>query len=277
MVAALTPAPSLMAAGSVHGTWVVSGGGSGTLEIAAPGFPGATFTTTSTSASTAMAAFLERGDAVRRGVRIDADQMTVQASGPGGPLSTAQLGFQGAFNYCTSSTPRPSSCGGSQQTNVPTWNPATSTLVGTGTDTAGASGWFRPTAAITSITLTFSVLGHPELPAVGVPLISDISGTVELESGGPAPSGTTLRHVTDVDFVLGVTPTTTSSTTTSTSTTTTTTSTTTTTIGGPTTTTRRGGRLPATGGTGQGDILAFATIMAVCGVAFYVVARRHSH
>jgi len=59
--------------------------------------------------------------------------------------------------------------------------------------------------------------------------------------------------------------------------TTSTSSTTSTTIAGPTTTTRRGGRLPATGGTGQGDILAFATIMAVCGVAFYVVARRHSH
>ncbi len=253
----------------------MSGGGSGTLEIAAraspvPRSPRPVATTITFDDPTR--------NAVRRVLGIDADQMTVQASGPGGPLSTAQLGFQGVFNYCTSSTPRPSSCGGSQQTNVPTWNPATSTLVGTGTDTAGASGWFRPTAAITSITLTFSVLsGIPSFQLWASALISDISGTVELESGGPAPSGTTLRLL-DADGAEVAT----------------------TTVGAGGTYSflevvaaeysrrvrqtiaghhddppRRG--LPATGGTGQGDILAFATITAVCSVAFYVVARRHSH
>ena len=51
---------------------------------------------------------------------IDLEVVTITATGPGGPLTPAQLGFQGTFNYCTATTPRPSTCGGAQ-TGVPGW------------------------------------------------------------------------------------------------------------------------------------------------------------
>ena len=121
---------------------------------------------------------------------IDADQMLIQATGPGGPLTAAQLGFQGTFNYCAPTTPRPASCGGLAHTDVPTWNPATSTLTGTGTDTQGASGWFRPTMPVTSNTLTYSVLtGIPSFQLWTSVLVWDISGAVTLDTGGPPPDG----------------------------------------------------------------------------------------
>ena len=74
---------------------------------------------------------------------------------------------------------------------MPTWNPATSTLTGTGTDTQGASGWFRPTVPVTSVTLTYSVLtGIPSFQLWTSVLVWDVSGSVTLDGGGPPPVGT---------------------------------------------------------------------------------------
>jgi hypothetical protein len=87
---------------------------------------------------------------------IDADRMTVKAIGRRGPLTAAELGWQGAFNYCHGS-PRPPSCTRPPFTDKPHWDPSTSTLHGHVTDTDGASGWFRPTVAVKSLTLIFSV------------------------------------------------------------------------------------------------------------------------
>ena len=407
----LLPA-SVAYADGTHGIWEISGTTptvNGSLQFAAFGFRGGSWSTNGGAPATPVAAFLnattpygavfgstQGSNYLSAGASsggqpstttitldspsppntwgfnlgdIDADQMLIQATGPGGPLTAAQLGFQGTFNYCTPTTPRPASCGGLAHTDVPTWNPATSTLTGTGTDTQGASGWFRPTVPVTSITLTYSVLtGIPSFQLWTSVLVWDISGSVTLDTGGPPPAGTEVRlldangafvddivfggddedygfdgvaaapytvqvippagyevvgassrpadatngDVADVDFVLRLTPPTTTTTTTTTSTTTTTTTTTTTipsttssstststtdpgstttsttnpgsststssststTVAQATTTTRGGGRLPATGNSGSNSIVAFGAILAACGVAFFLVARR---
>ena len=88
---------------------------------------------------------------------IDADRAHIIAKGPDGtPLTAGELGWQGAFNYCLG-TPKPPSCTKGTTSDVPTWDPATSTLIGTGTDTDGASGWFRPTKSVKELTIVFSV------------------------------------------------------------------------------------------------------------------------
>ncbi|MFI6323982.1 hypothetical protein ACIBG8_41110 [Nonomuraea sp. NPDC050556] len=88
---------------------------------------------------------------------IDADSVKIVARGADGKVLTAeQLGWQGAFNYCTGS-PKPSSCGRTPGTDMPTWDAATSTLRGNVVDTSGASGWFKPTVPVKSLELVFTV------------------------------------------------------------------------------------------------------------------------
>lgn len=141
---------------------------------------------------------------------VDADMVKVEAFGPGGvPVPTASLGWRSAFNYCQN-TPKPNACTGPGPfPDIPTWNPATSTLVGSGPDTSGAAGWFEPTAPITTLTLTFTAQS-------GIPVYQLWMAAL------------TTPPVT--------TTTTTASTTTTTASTTTTTASTTTTSTGPTTT-----------------------------------------
>lgn len=87
---------------------------------------------------------------------IDADSVTVAATGADGrPLTVDRLGRQGTFNQCQARL-KPSACGpAGTDTDVPSWDPATNTLVGHGSDTTGASGWFQPTVPVTGITLKF--------------------------------------------------------------------------------------------------------------------------
>jgi len=88
---------------------------------------------------------------------IDADKAKVSAVGKDGrALTAAELGWKGAFNYCAD-TPRPGSCTRRVYTDVPTWDASTSTLVGSGADTDGASGWFMPTKSVKTLTIVFSV------------------------------------------------------------------------------------------------------------------------
>jgi hypothetical protein len=126
---------------------------------------------------------------------VDADMVTISAIGPSGPLTAAQLGHQGVFNYCQS-TPVPSSCGPGS-TDVPVWDPATSTLIGNIGDTSGAAGWFRPTVPITSLTLTFTVQsGIPIYQVWFAAPTSNISGEVVQDTptgSEPAPPGTTIE------------------------------------------------------------------------------------
>lgn len=88
---------------------------------------------------------------------IDADEATVSAVGlDGEPHDVAQLGFQGVSNLCTT-TPRPSGLCSSNPTDLPTWLPGAATLRGNdaAANTSGASGWFRPTAPVRSLTVAF--------------------------------------------------------------------------------------------------------------------------
>ncbi|QNS02412.1 hypothetical protein [Streptomyces xanthii] len=125
---------------------------------------------------------------------IDADDVKISATGPDGQALTArQLGFQESFNYCDAS-PRPSTCTGGTYTDEPTWDAATQTLHGSGTDTSGASAWLRPTAEIRTLTLTFSVkTGIPAYQVWFAAQTANVSGNVATESGDPLPEGTVLE------------------------------------------------------------------------------------
>ena len=127
---------------------------------------------------------------------VDADLVRISATGVGGtPLTAAQLGFQGVFNYCTNS-PKPSSCvGPGPFTDVPTWDPGTTTLTGNVVDTNGASGWFQPTVPVTSLTLTFTVqIGIPIYQLWTASLATSVEGTVAADCG-ETPSGATVSLV----------------------------------------------------------------------------------
>lgn len=102
-------------------------------------------TTTGTAASTTTIAFASPTPVQSGGSGwgftlgdIDADKVTVSATDISGTTVTAaQLGWQGAFNYCAVS-PKPSGCPAGESTDVPTWDPSTATLTGNVLDTGGA-------------------------------------------------------------------------------------------------------------------------------------------
>jgi hypothetical protein len=119
---------------------------------------------------------------------IDADKVTISATDTDGiPVTAAQLGWQGAFNYCGVS-PKPSGCPSGESTDVPTWDPSTATLTGNVLDTGGASGWFRPTVPLATLTLVFTPLsGLPTFQLwVAAAGSLGVSGTVSLEIDGVA-------------------------------------------------------------------------------------------
>ncbi len=126
---------------------------------------------------------------------VDADLVTISAVGPSGPLTVAQLGFEGVFNYCQSS-PVPSSCVGGS-VDVPVWDAATATLIGNGTDSTGAAGWFRPTVPITELTFVYArQIGTPIIQVWFAAASSNITGQVTDETGGgpvPAPPPTAIE------------------------------------------------------------------------------------
>ena len=91
---------------------------------------------------------------------IDADKVKISATDAGGNAVAVSSWYQGVFNYCAVS-PKPSGCPAGTHTDVPVWN-GIDTLTGNGSDTSGASGWFRPTQSIKTLTFTFEKLsGFP--------------------------------------------------------------------------------------------------------------------
>ena len=125
---------------------------------------------------------------------IDADAAQVSATGANGQvLGVPDLGFQSTFNFCEGS-PLPSTCAGRTDTDLPVWNGVAGTLTGNVTDTNGASGWFRPTVPIKSLTITYSgQVGIPVYQLWVAALSRTISGKVITVGGCALPSGTTLR------------------------------------------------------------------------------------
>jgi len=100
---------------------------------------------------------------------IDADQVAVRATDENGapvPASEVDSWFQGTFNYV----------GGAP---LPSWDAGSATLVGGGTDVAGASGWFEPDIRLASLTLVFTRLsGFPSYQTWFVSRARPIGGTV---------------------------------------------------------------------------------------------------
>lgn len=124
---------------------------------------------------------------------IDADQVTISATGAKNqPVSAAQLGFRGAFNYCTSGvSPKPScSPPNNDGTDKPSWEPGTTTLVGTGQDTAGASAWFEPTVALNTVTFTYAQKsGSPVFQTWFSALAFNLTGTITRSDQNDQPVG----------------------------------------------------------------------------------------
>ncbi|PUB29805.1 carboxypeptidase family protein [Promicromonospora sp. AC04] len=121
---------------------------------------------------------------------IDADRAIVTAhAADGRPLSGAELGWQGGFNYCTAAGSP--SCTGVPE-DVPTWDPATRTVLGNvaANDTSGATGWFRPTTPIKTLTIEFyQRSGFPVYQTWFASLARDIAGTVNFVDDAGAPQG----------------------------------------------------------------------------------------
>lgn len=83
---------------------------------------------------------------------VDAEEITISATrGDGTPLTAAQLGWEGGFNYANAAGP------------TPIWDAATRTLSGSlRSDTDGETGWFTPDVEVRSITFTQrSIVGFP--------------------------------------------------------------------------------------------------------------------
>jgi hypothetical protein len=141
---------------------------------------------------------------------IDADAVRIQAIGPNGqPLTAAQLGFQGGFNYCAPGLAGKPSCTG-DAADVPSWDPTTLTLTGNtaAADTSGASAWFEPAAPISSLSFVFTRrAGFPVYQTWFASIARDITGTVTDIVDGPL-DGVELS-LTDANGVVVATTTTT--------------------------------------------------------------------
>jgi hypothetical protein len=113
---------------------------------------------------------------------IDADRVRITAEDSlGNPVSTGGW-YESSFNYCNVS-PKPGGCPAGSHTDTPTWDPATQTLTGNGSDTSGAAAWFRPTASIETLTFTFTRI-------TGLPVYQTWFAVDEMPTPTPSPTTT---------------------------------------------------------------------------------------
>lgn len=140
---------------------------------------------------------------------VDVDQVVVSGTQPGGAaLSGGELAGE-AFNLCN--TPDvPEACDGATAPfPVPTWDPATRTVLGSGDETEGEAAWFRPTVAVESLTFVFTgqdvIAGAPSFRLWLAALQATVDGTVTSTcsaSSQPAtlnligPDGSVVQSVT---------------------------------------------------------------------------------
>lgn len=113
---------------------------------------------------------------------VDLERLTISATAPdGSPLTAAQLGWVGAFNYCAGSGAAEPSCTGADAPTVST-TATTVALAGLGANTDGAAGWLRPTTAVTSLTVTSerlpSATGTQLYQTWFATIARDVTGTV---------------------------------------------------------------------------------------------------
>jgi hypothetical protein len=129
---------------------------------------------------------------------VDAEKVRVTAyDAAGNPVPTPALGFQGSFDYCQAG-PLPTSCLDRQGADEPVWDSGSSTLVGPVDGTAGASGWFRPTAEVASLEL-YAVV-QSGLPVYQLWLAADDQPATEFG----LPVGEPVRTAPGQDAVIPV-------------------------------------------------------------------------
>lgn len=119
---------------------------------------------------------------------IDAEDVTITATGPTGSELDVSTWFKDAFNYCNTS-PKPTSCPAGTSTGEPTWNAATATLKGyaDGHDTNGDAAWFQPSQKVETLTLTQKKISG--FPSYQLWIAADEGMTI---ASSPSPSETTV-------------------------------------------------------------------------------------
>ena len=153
---------------------------------------------------------------------VDADYVTMTATGPGGAVTPEQFGAQDSMagddflNYCRDASPKPGTCSaaqapyddypelcgtGSTYPLCASLPPGSISAVGHGADTAGSYDWFVPTVPIDEITLTFTPLaGSPnfQLWLVAPSPAATVTAALELGDGEqPIPPGTRVELLDD--------------------------------------------------------------------------------
>lgn len=89
---------------------------------------------------------------------VDADMLQISGLTAGGaPVTAADLGYRGGFNYCAPEYVGKPSCTG-DSADVPGWDPATMVLMGNAgaDDTRGSAAWFEPVVPISELTFAFT-------------------------------------------------------------------------------------------------------------------------
>lgn len=82
---------------------------------------------------------------------VDADKVKISATDNQGDAVDVATWFEGVFNYANGP-------------DLPMWKAKTGELIGNGSDTSGASGWFVPKQRIKTLSLTFTTLvGFPSV------------------------------------------------------------------------------------------------------------------
>ena len=133
---------------------------------------------------------------------IDAEDVTIAATGADGGALDVSGWFQSAFNSCSVS-PKPSACPAGTHSDRPTW--ASPVLRGSASDTNGAAAWFRPSSAVK--TLTFSqarnVAGAPIYQLwIASDVVSASASTAPSTTASPSASPTTDLECTAEDTAL---------------------------------------------------------------------------
>jgi hypothetical protein len=131
---------------------------------------------------------------------VDAEDITITATGTtGAPLDVSSW-FRTAFNYCSVS-PKPSACPAGTHTDQPQWSAPL--LRGSTSDTNGAAAWFRPTAAVKTLTFT-QARNVAGAPIYQLWIASDILASAGPSASSPAasPAATTSTVCTSEDTAL---------------------------------------------------------------------------
>lgn len=124
---------------------------------------------------------------------IDAEDITITATGTDGQALDVSAWFQSAFNACTVS-PKPSACPAGTHVDQPTWS--SPILRGSANDTNGATAWFKPTAAVKTITF-LQARNVAGAPVYQLWIASDVISALSTASPSASASVSTAEVCTE--------------------------------------------------------------------------------